>query len=386
MIKCSKTTLKYSNTHKTQKLHLFIDEYQRVVKELINLLWTKDSIHKFIQKEELNQINSWLSKRALQCAGKQASGIIRGTRKKQQKREYIHNKLISEGKFKQARKLKRVMDQVKISKPDINSLEIELDSRFVTLDWNNSTSFDGWLTLSSLGNKLKIQIPLKRTKHFNLLHKQGVLKSGARLSKDKVTFNFDIPKIEPKTKGIVLGVDIGSKKTISCSNGFQSKADKHGWDLDRIQTKLSRKKKGSKRFAKAQQHRTNYINWSINQLDVSDVQKIRIENIKNLRKNSRSSRKLSHWTYTAIFDKLEDLCSSTGVQLERVNPAYTSQRCSQCGWVRERNRQGELFKCTSCFYECDSDLNASKNISFELSRISEVQRLSGANKVGFYWF
>ncbi len=201
-----------------------------------------------------------------------------------------------------------------------------------------------------------------------------------------VTFNFDIPEVKNKTTGTTLGVDIGVKNTISCSDGFQSTEDKQGWDLDKIQNKMSRRRKGSNGFRKSQEHRKNYINWSINQLNTMGVQKIRIEDIKHLRKGRKSSRHLSHWTYTVIFDKLEDMCSTTGVQLERVNSTYTSQRCSQCGWVRKSNRHGSRFKCKSCSYEYDADLNASINIALELPCISKTQRLSKMNRVGFYWF
>ncbi len=387
MIRCSKLTLKYSNTERANNLHKFINEYQDVVRTFVDLLWEEKKIPRLITKGITSKINSsWLSKRALQCAAKQASAIVRGTRKKQEKRQFVYERLLSEGKYKQARKLKRIIDETNISKPSVKSLEAELDSRFVSLDWDNATSFDGWLTLSSLGNKLKIKLPVRKSKHFNWLSSRGKLKSGVRLSKNMITFNFEIPTPEKKDSGTVLGIDIGSTNAITCSNGFQSKQDKHGWDLSKIQNRLSKRKKGSHGFQKAQQHRKNYVNWSINQLCLKDVRKLKTENIKQLRRGHKSSRKLSHWTYTAIFDKLEDICSTSGVQIERVNPTYTSQRCSQCGWVRKGNRQGQRFKCKSCFYECDADLNASKNISLELPAISKAQRLKRENRKGFYWY
>ena len=386
MIKCSKITLKYSNTNKKNNLHTFLSEYKSVVSTFISMLWKEEKAPRLIPKEQTKQINTWLSQRAIQCAGKQASAIVRGTKVKQKRRQFVYEKFISGGKHKKARKLKKIIDKNTVSKPSLNSLEAELDSRFVFVDWNNPTSFDGWLILSSLGYKFKIEFPLKRTKHFNMLSQRGTVKAGVRLSEQMVTFNFDIPDSEKKTIGATLGVDIGSKNVISCSNGFQSTEDKHGWSLDKIQSKMSRRRKGSGGFRKCQEHRKNYINWSLNQLSTDDIQKIRIENIKHLRRGRKSSRYLSHWTYTAIFDKLEDICSTTGVQLEQVNPTYTSQRCSQCGWVRKSNRQGSRFKCKSCSYEDDADLNASKNIALELSYVSKTQRLSKMNRTGFYWF
>ena len=67
-------------------------------------------------------------------------------------------------------------NKLKSSKPNINEVEPVLDSRFVNIDLNNETTFDGWITLSSLGNKLKIQIPFNKHKHFNKLNQIGKIK------------------------------------------------------------------------------------------------------------------------------------------------------------------------------------------------------------------
>jgi len=72
--------------------------------------------------------------RVCKCAGKQASGIVRGTKKKQEKRLFVYNKLNEEGKFKRARKLKSIIDSVDISKPSLDNIELELDSRFISID------------------------------------------------------------------------------------------------------------------------------------------------------------------------------------------------------------------------------------------------------------
>jgi putative transposase len=56
--------------------------------------------------------------------------------------------------------------------------------------------------------------------------------------------------------------------------------------------------------------------------------------------------------------KLED----GGGSLIKVSPAYTSQTCSACGAVDADSRDGKLFKCTTCGFEGDADVNAAKNI------------------------
>ena len=385
MIKSSKLTIKFANSGKKKNLNTFIQEYRNVVSLFVDILWEMEKVPVLLPKEITDQVESWLSARAIQCAGKQASGIVRGTRKKQDQRRWRIKKLLDEGKNKQARKLEFIDKKKSISKPNIDTLCPELDSRFVTIDFNDHTSFDGFVILSSLGNKLVIKIPLKKHKHFNSLLARGTLKGGVRISTKSITFMFEIETKEKRSAGTIIGIDVGHCNVLSCSNGAQSQKNKDGHDLTTINNILSRKTKGSKGFKRTQKHRTNYINWSINQLNLSDVKEVRLENISNLRKGMRSSRLLSHWTYTEIFAKLESYCLDAGVQIKKVSPTYTSQRCSVCGWTRKANRKGKQFKCKSCGHTMDADLNASLNISFDLAPIKKQERLQQKNRTGFYW-
>jgi len=387
MFKSTKTTLRFANTGKRNHLDSFLDEYRRVLAVFVDLLWSQEKVPVLLPASVTKpiQTTSWLSARILQAAGKQASGIVRGTRKKQQQRKWVYDKLQTEGKFKQARKLKRIIDKVIITKPNINQVEPELDSRFVKQDWTNSTTFDGFVTLSSLGNHLKIVLPVKRNKHFNKLLTAGTLKTGVRISRNALTFCFELPDVKPRSTGTTLGIDLGVKNTISTSQGFSSKPDNHGHTLDSINTRLTRKTKGSKNFKQTQTLRTNYINWSVNQLNLDQVKTVKLENLKHFRKGVKTSRKLTHFTYTEIQSKVVNCCNLLGVQVEYVNPTYTSQRCSCCGWVRSSNRKGKQFKCKACGFAVDADLNAALNIATNLRPIGREERLLHKNRKGFYW-
>ena len=83
---------------------------------------------------------------------------------------------------------------------------------------------------------------------------------------------------------------------------------------------------------------------------------------------------------------LENKLVERGVLVHKVDPTYTSQRCSACGWVRKGNRKRKQFRCDECGFTQDSDLNASRNISFELTSLTEKQRLLHKNGKGFYWY
>jgi transposase len=60
--------------------------------------------------------------------------------------------------------------------------------------------------------------------------------------------------------------------------------------------------------------------------------------------------------------------------VRRVDPKYTSRRCSKCGFIhaeftrefRDANRQGGAttrFRCPECEYEADPDYNAARNLA-----------------------
>ena len=52
-----------------------------------------------------------------------------------------------------------------------------------------------------------------------------------------------------------------------------------------------------------------------------------------------------------------------GGLLVYVNPAYTSQRCSECGYTDKKNRESQaVFRCAGCGFSCNADKNAAKNI------------------------
>ena len=247
-------------------------------------------------------------------------------------------------------------------------------------------AFDGWITLGSLGNKLKFEIPFKKHKHFNKMIKRGSLKQCVRLSKNNIVLMFDIKDPEQKKENkTIIGIDVGQKTILTCSDNQIISMDSHGHSYQTICQRLSRKQKGSKGFKRTEAHRANFIGWSINQLNLKEIGAVNLENIKNLRKGKRSSRSLSHWNYSELFEKLERKLVENGVRINKLSPVYTSQRCFNCGWVRKGNRRGKQFKCDKCSFEYDADLNASKNISLNLKAISRKERLQQKNKDGFYW-
>lgn len=71
---------------------------------------------------------------------------------------------------------------------------------------------------------------------------------------------------------------------------------------------------------------------------------------------ARSGRKV-------IREKLKDLQDRFGITFAEVNPAYSSQTCSGCGFVAKANRKSQSkFSCRSCGHEINADVNAARNL------------------------
>jgi len=60
---------------------------------------------------------------------------------------------------------------------------------------------------------------------------------------------------------------------------------------------------------------------------------------------------------------IEYKCTISGVPFVKVNPAYTSQRCHQCGHTCKESRESQaVFLCRRCAWTGNADYNAAVNI------------------------
>ena len=320
-----------------------------------------------------------------QAAARQALQIVRGTRKKLDSKKFVCSKLNAEGKFKQARKLQRKIDETSISMPNVDKFGCQLNHRFIDIELENVNSFDGWVKIKTIGNGLGVCIPFKRHKQFNRLLAQGKLLKGARLHDDYIEFSFELPD-KVNDGNSTIGIDVGQHSILSVSNGQQITIDAHGHSYRSICEKLARKEKGSKSFKKAIRHRTNFIRWSLKQLDLTGVREAKIEKLKNVYKGKRISRVMSHWNYRELRTLLISYFKERDVLVSEVSPGYTSQCCSKCGRVRKSNRKGRLFKCDHCGNIMNADLNASINIALNRKPfMMEKVRSEKLNLKGFFW-
>ncbi len=76
------------------------------------------------------------------------------------------------------------------------------------------------------------------------------------------------------------------------------------------------------------------------------------------------NRVLRHWTYYDLQQKIEYKAKEVGISVITINPQYTSQRCSKCGYISAENRPSQSeFRCCKCSFKVNADYNASQNLS-----------------------
>lgn len=329
ILRKSTVCLNSANSLKKVQLQNLFQESKRVLNQYIKVLWEKqDFSSKFVDFK----INSWLSARMLQCLGKQALQVVKSQRKKKHK-----------------------------TCPEMKGSSIELDQRFVAV-LQKQNSYDLWIKLNSIGAKISLALPAKKHRHFNDLaanFDQMKKSTRLRMNKSGLFLDFFFEKTVPlRAEGGAVGVDVGIKKLITCSNGKT-----YGQLIEEKLTKIQQKKQGSRAFKRALIERNEYINKSIKEM-MNDCANGTIihEDIKNLYKGKKGMTKMKRWVYSYLRSRLEMAAEVVGVQCLSVNPAYTSQTCHACGHVDAKSRQGEMFQCTSCQWSADADHNASMNI------------------------
>jgi putative transposase len=191
-----------------------------------------------------------------------------------------------------------------------------------------------------------------------------------------------------------VGIDMGLHSLLALSDG-QTLANPR-WlrtslaALRVAQRRLSRRKRGSNRRRKAAQQVARLherIAWrrrdfwhKVTDSLVDTYDMIAIEDMKLAFMTRNQHLALSaHDAGLGIFRQmLAYKAESAGTELIAVKPHYTSQMCSGCGAVVEKDLSVRTHDCPHCGLQLDRDVNAARNI-LSLARKSAWTEPSGTN-------
>jgi putative transposase len=174
-----------------------------------------------------------------------------------------------------------------------------------------------------------------------------------------------------------VGIDVGLKVFLADSNGGTVENPRFfrmsQATLRRKQRRLCARKKGSRRRGKmarsvAQTHlkierQRRDFHFKTAKRYADGYQTIIVEDL-NIRALARSrlAKSILDASWGAFLDILTDKAGSAGGQVVRINPRYTTQKCSKCGEMVQKSLSVRTHICPSCGYIADRDVNAARNI------------------------
>ncbi|MCC3405677.1 MAG: transposase [Microcoleus sp. PH2017_10_PVI_O_A] len=194
-----------------------------------------------------------------------------------------------------------------------------------------------------------------------------------------LSFVVEINPVSVPAKNESIGIDLGIKTFAALSDGTQVKSpdySKPDRKIRKLQRKLSRQQKGSKRRNKtriclAKQHnkisdkRTDFLHKLSTKIVIKN-QAVILENlnVSGMVKNRKLARAISLQGWYEFRTLIEAKCDKYGRDfrvIDRWEP--TSQICSECGfrWGKLDLKVREIV-CVNCGTHHDRDTNASKNI------------------------
>ncbi|MGW6391288.1 RNA-guided endonuclease InsQ/TnpB family protein [Streptomyces sp. NPDC055103] len=205
----------------------------------------------------------------------------------------------------------------------------------------------------------------------------------------------DVPEAEQYEPGRFIGVDLGIVNIATTSTGYRAAGrglNRHRKRQLELRKKLqakgtkSAKRLLKKRFRKEARHTAN-VNHIVSKAIVTTAERtgsgLALEDLTGirsrvrLRKDQRTS--VHSWSFHQLASFVEYKAKRAGVPLVYVDPAYTSQQCSGCGYIDRRNRQSQAtFACRSCGALMHADDNASHNIGHKGETVWAAGRESRA--------
>lgn len=194
-----------------------------------------------------------------------------------------------------------------------------------------------------------------------------------------------------KSQG-VIGVDLGRRDLAATSEGESFSGEQITKIRDRysrvrasLQKKASEGTRATRRRARRILQRLSgrerrfqsWVNHNVSKYVVGKASlsgcSIAIENLTGIRertneqpRNKTERRRSNSWAFFQLRTFLDYKALGAGVEVIKVNPAYTSQTCHKCLHIhpvkRKSYRSGKTFDCGYCKWKGDADFNGANVI------------------------
>jgi len=207
---------------------------------------------------------------------------------------------------------------------------------------------------------------------------------------------LSVKKPEPpqqETEG-VLGVNLGIVHiaTDDSGNAFSGlpvkecriRLKRHRSLLQPIKTRSARKRlqklrRKQSRFIKDTNH---CVSKKLVQTDSSSQKALALEDLSGIRERSHGLNKKMRWlmgnlAFADLANKIVYKAKELGIPVIFVDPSYTSQTCSGCGYCSRDNRKSQSdFECVQCGLMLNADHNGALNIKSRAEMVLVTGRVN----------
>ena len=283
------------------------------------------------------------------------------------------------------------------SKPEFSAPSVVYDTRTMTLFDDDSVS----LTTVESRVRCPIALPEDESAYPHgylddddwepaktaLYYRDGefFLHLGFRKEKHEVT----LPEEDASVLGVSLGVD--NLAVTSTARFFPAAELNHRQRefadvenaLEAVGTrsaKRSLRRAGTRQERHARDRLHTIANEIVEEADGYACDAIAFGEIDRVLDELPGAEPFHEWAFQTLFQFVEYKAADRDIGVVVVNPEYTTQRCTGCGFTHPQNRDLERnhFTCLKCGYEQQDDYNAAKNIGFRCIRRGPLSS-SGVN-------
>ena len=280
--------------------------------------------------------------------------------------------------------------------PKFKKYQVRASVEYKTSGWKLSED-RRYLTFSDKFQAGQFKLWGSRNLHFYQLKQIKRVRVIRRHDGYYAQFLIDHTREEKKDlTGKQTGLDVGLNYFYTDSTGKQIdnprflKKDER--KLKKLHRRLSRTLKGSQNrkkarnrlgraYLKVSRRRNDWV-CKLAQHVIQSNDLVAIENlrIRNMVKNHHLAKSISDAAWYRFREWLEYFGKIYGVPVIAVEPAYTSQNCSNCGEKVVKTLSTRTHKCHHCGYLADRDENAAINIlKSALKQLSNTVGHTGIN-------
>ncbi|ACD66738.1 transposase, IS605 OrfB family [Sulfurihydrogenibium sp. YO3AOP1] len=269
-------------------------------------------------------------------------------------------------------------------RPRFDNISMHLDGKVTEIskkEKDGAKSFDYWLKISTLEKGKPVCIPLKANTYAEKL--EGKFLNYCQVVENDGKIEFRIIKQLKKKEYIPatdeIAIDLGLRPLFATDKGdlfgrnffdtlkaFDKKITKRMASLQKRKIKPRDDKKYRKYRDNLRDYLKNEINRLINVIvETYKPKRIIIERLdfRSPELSKRLNRMIQNFGKRYIKQKLERLQQLYGIEIIEINPAYTSQECSSCGYIDKKNRKDtQEFECKVCGNKTNAQVNGAKNI------------------------